>query len=72
VDLKSLAKETEDKVGSDIEFICRKASMLAIRKFIENPRNKDELIIIKKKHFEEAIKIVNEQKKMGGEDGKDY
>lgn len=71
VDLKSLAKETEDKVGSDIEFVCRKASMLAIREFIENPRNKDELII-KKKHFEEAIKIVNEQKKMRGEDGKDY
>jgi len=69
--LKSLAKETDDKVGSDIEFVCRKASMLAIREFIENPRNKDELII-KKKHFEEAIKIVNEQKKMGGEDGKDY
>ncbi|MEW6003231.1 MAG: CDC48 family AAA ATPase, partial [Nitrospirota bacterium] len=34
VDLKGLSKETEDMVGSDIEFICRKASMLAIREYI--------------------------------------
>ena len=36
VDLKELAKETEGKVGADIEFICRKAAMLAIREFIED------------------------------------
>jgi transitional endoplasmic reticulum ATPase len=58
VDLKELAKETEGKVGSDIEFICRKASMLAIREFIENLKEKNTLII-KKKHFQEVIKLVN-------------
>ena len=34
VDLKELAGKTEGKVGADIEFICRKASMLAIRECI--------------------------------------
>jgi transitional endoplasmic reticulum ATPase len=34
VDLKSLAKGTEGMVGSDIESICRKASMLAIREYM--------------------------------------
>lgn len=58
VDLKNLAKETENKVGSDIEFISRKASMFAIREFIENPK---EELTIKKKHFEEAIKLIKGQ-----------
>ena len=58
--MKNLAKETEDKVGSDIEFICRKASMFAIREFIEDPKEK---LTIKKKHFEEAIKLVKKQSK---------
>jgi transitional endoplasmic reticulum ATPase len=57
IDLKELTKETEGKVGSDIEFVCRKASMLAIREFIENPNKKNDLII-KKKHFQEAIKLL--------------
>ncbi|MEK7274704.1 MAG: CDC48 family AAA ATPase [Candidatus Desantisbacteria bacterium] len=34
VDLKSLSKETEGKVGSDIELICQKAAMLAVRRYI--------------------------------------
>ncbi|MBU0999662.1 CDC48 family AAA ATPase [Patescibacteria group bacterium] len=34
VDLGELAKKGEGLAGSDIEFICRKASMLAIREFI--------------------------------------
>jgi transitional endoplasmic reticulum ATPase len=38
IDLKELAKETKDMPGSDIEFICKKASMFAIREFIDNPR----------------------------------
>ena len=70
IDLKKLAKETEGKVGSDIEFICRKASMLAIREDIERRLtqitkktqiNADKDLKISKKHFEEAIKLVREQ-----------
>ena len=34
VDLKELVRETEGKVGSDIEFICKRASILAIREFL--------------------------------------
>ncbi len=33
VDLRELAKKTGGKVGSDIEFICQKASILAIREY---------------------------------------
>jgi len=74
VDLKSLSTETEGKTGADIEFICRKASMLAIREFIEYGRQKskksglpagkdytDEDFKISRNHFEEAIKLVKEQ-----------
>ncbi len=64
VDLKDLAKVTEGKTGSDIELICRKAVMLAIREYIEKNPNADttgaselkpELKVLKR-HFEEAIK----------------
>lgn len=64
VDLKELAKGTEGRTGSDIELICRKAIMLAIREYIEKhpaadagdaPERKPELKILKK-HFEEAVK----------------
>lgn len=58
VDFKSLAEATKDKVGSDIEFICRKASMLAIREFLENPQDKKGPLI-KRKHFTEAVKLIS-------------
>ncbi|NQU86931.1 MAG: hypothetical protein HQ541_14340, partial [Mariniphaga sp.] len=52
-------------VGADIEFICKKASMLAIREFIENKKNNEsenmDDIIINEKHFEEAIQLVIKQ-----------
>ena len=64
IDLEKLAKETEGKVGSDIEFICRKASMLAIRGYIEKKpvasKQKPDLKITRK-HFEEAIKLSKTQ-----------
>ena len=37
-DLDALAAETEGLVGADIEAICRRASMLAIREFLESQR----------------------------------
>ena len=70
IDLKELAKETEGRVGSDIEFICRKASMLAIREFInQRTENREQRTDFKitRKHFEEAIKLICEQK--GGKNG---
>ena len=80
MDLKELAKEAEGETGSDIEFICRKAASLAIRDFIGNPMvrlhsplalsevevpKEKNTLVIKKKHFEEAIKLVKGQN-LGG------
>ena len=62
VDLKELAKVTEGKTGSDIELICRKAVMLALREYINREADaktrgsKVELKILKR-HFEEANKV---------------
>ena len=65
INLKELAKETEGRAGSDIEFICRKASMLAIREFLgqgaeEGIQKLD--IKISKRHFNGALKLLREQR----------
>ncbi len=60
VNLATLGKETEGLTGADIESICKKASMLAIREFVEsksNPTTSDyKKLKIKEKHFKEALK----------------
>jgi transitional endoplasmic reticulum ATPase len=65
VDLKELAAKTENMVGADIEFICRKAAMLAIREFIESKRSETEdwqkYFKISMKHFESSIAVVEKQ-----------
>ncbi len=58
--LESLAKDTEGLVGSDVEGICRSASMLAIREFVNsldlNPVPAEVTAFeIAAKHFEEAL-----------------
>ncbi|MEI6436369.1 MAG: CDC48 family AAA ATPase, partial [Bacteroidota bacterium] len=62
VNLNKLAMKTENMTGSDIEFICRKAAMLAIRQLIEKIRGTSEEvtgdICILDSHFEEAIQLV--------------
>jgi transitional endoplasmic reticulum ATPase len=65
VDLKKLAKETEGKTGSDIEFICRKASMFAVREYIERgsfekKASSDGELKISRRHFEESAKMLKE------------
>jgi transitional endoplasmic reticulum ATPase len=37
VDLEALAAETEGSVGADLEGLCRRAALLAIREFLEGP-----------------------------------
>ena len=63
INLKELAKDTEGKVGADIESICRKASMLAIREYIEAQSSKSKAqspeLKITKQHFEEAVGLMN-------------
>jgi transitional endoplasmic reticulum ATPase len=57
VDLASLADRTEGLVGADIEAICRQASMLAIREFVEKNADATDYsrFRITKRHFEETM-----------------
>jgi transitional endoplasmic reticulum ATPase len=61
VDLKRLAQMTEGCVGADIEFICRRASMLAIRDFIHiagSSEKKDySTLKIAMNHFQTAMEM---------------
>jgi transitional endoplasmic reticulum ATPase len=66
VDLKKLAKEADGRTGSDIEFICRKASMLAVREYIEQNSAKKNATMegelkVSKNNFEQALKMLKEQ-----------
>ncbi len=66
VDLKKLAKESDGRTGSDIEFICRKASMFAVREYIEQNSAKKNAAMegelkVSKDNFEQALKMLKEQ-----------
>jgi transitional endoplasmic reticulum ATPase len=66
VDLKELAKQTDGRTGSDIDFIARKASMFAVRQYIEDgpPSEKaraDRPLKVSKQHFDRAIKLLKDQ-----------
>jgi transitional endoplasmic reticulum ATPase len=67
VNLIELAQETKDWTGADIEAMVRRASMQAVKEFIEKFKGKlsEEKIkgfAIAKKHFEEAIRVLKAQK----------
>lgn len=65
VDLHKLAAETEGMVGADIEFICRKAAMLAIHEAITTANDQTMEtgleLVIKASFFSEAIGLVKKQ-----------
>ena len=61
IDLGVMAQETEGLAGSDIEFICHEASMIAIRDFLRTQGKKTKLQI-SKKHFDLAIDWLKVQK----------
>lgn len=66
VDLKALVGETDGQTGSDIEFICRKASMFAIREFIINKKesiDKIEEFKVSMHHFQAAVRMLKKQNK---------
>lgn len=56
VDLEEMAARTEGLVGSDVEALCRKAALSAIREFINHEEKNVEQFKISKKHFAEALK----------------
>ncbi|MGE4587041.1 MAG: CDC48 family AAA ATPase [Mangrovibacterium sp.] len=64
VDLQELAAETSGMVGADIEFICRKASMLSIREAIairKKTMDDNHGIVITDSCFKEVIQLVKKQ-----------
>ncbi|NQT73938.1 MAG: CDC48 family AAA ATPase [Chloroflexi bacterium] len=65
VDLENLAGATESLVGSDIEAICRQASMLAIREFLgrnSEPELSDfTTLTIGVNHFDQALQNMRNQ-----------
>jgi len=66
VDLTKLAKETDGRTGSDIEFICRRASMFAVREYIEHDSaekkvTKEKELKVSRQHFDQALKMLKEQ-----------
>jgi len=66
VDLGKLAKLTDGRTGSDIEFVSRRASMLAIREYIENTSLKNKTgtngeLKVSKRHFDKAVEMLKEQ-----------
>jgi transitional endoplasmic reticulum ATPase len=61
VRLGGLAAETEGLVGADIASICQKASLLAIREFLESEESDLEKLVIDKKYFMAAMKDARTQ-----------
>ena len=68
VSAKTLAIETEGLSGSDIEGVCREATMLAIRKFIAEHGDSSEAKVTKlkitAKEFKEALADTKGQRKL--------
>jgi transitional endoplasmic reticulum ATPase len=64
VDLRSMAETMEGFVGADIEAVCRKAGMLAIRDFLASRGAPDQdysALLISRRHFDQARALVSRQ-----------
>ena len=56
INLERLAKASEKFTGADIELVCKKASLAAIRECLNKKSNKgSDNVIILPQHFEEAL-----------------
>lgn len=62
VDVKKLAKKTEDMSGADIASVCNEAVMLAIREYVSKggkmEKKEIEMNEVSMRHFEEALEKV--------------
>jgi len=63
VDLNALASATEGFVGADLEGLCRRASLLAIREFLRDkcPRSLPDTLRVGEQHFSEALGDIRRQ-----------
>jgi len=64
--------QTKGFMGADIEAVCREATMLAIREFLDNrlkrvhpSDEKNPKLEIRMKHFQESIRKIKEGRKRG-------
>jgi len=62
VDVESLAKATEGLVGSDIEAVSKRASVLAIREFINQEEKDLTKFKISARHFSSALETMGRAK----------
>ncbi|MEW6375300.1 MAG: CDC48 family AAA ATPase [Thermodesulfobacteriota bacterium] len=63
VDLKTLATRTDGLVGSDIQWLCQKASMNAIRKFLkEKGDTRSKKVVITRDDFEAALRSIQSER----------
>jgi len=62
VDVESLAKATEGLVGSDIEAVSKRASVLAIREFINQEEKDLTKFKISAQHFSSALETMGRAK----------
>jgi len=53
VDLRALAKQLLGYTGADVEFLCQRATLIAIREYLSNKRKK---LTIKQSTIEKAKK----------------
>ncbi len=62
VNLMELAKSTEGMVGSQIAFICKSATMMAISDFIDAPEKRPPTELrIAARHFEKAVETIQKR-----------
>ena len=55
VDPAALAASMEGFVGADVEGVCRRAAMVAIREYLKQPGRRAEDLSIGRQHFETAL-----------------
>ncbi|MEI6308424.1 MAG: AAA family ATPase, partial [bacterium] len=62
VSLDNLAEQSEGLVGADLEWVCRQASLLAIRQWVEGDLAPpapscatEEPLLLQKEHFQAAL-----------------
>ncbi|MDD3425342.1 MAG: CDC48 family AAA ATPase [Aminobacterium sp.] len=63
IHIEDLVSVTEGRSGGDIDFICRKASALAIRDYLKN--GKSDIPRIEKEHFETALSFLKSNLQKG-------
>ena len=64
VDIRQLARRMEQSAGADIEGICRRAAMLAIREHIHDKSP----VVVSRRHFEQALELLQQQNVRGAVD----